>query len=228
MTSPLPLVVLLTAVLCAVPAVALAGDVAAYDFAGTAPFITDLSGNLNHALATDATRVTTDQGPALRLGPNGVVRLPEGSTLLGAAPAAGYLELSVCPEFDPTRLSTDVYDGWVVLAYLQKTSTNGLPDGYNEVGLSLHGGQLFAKAGADASPFAVIDDPLREGRWTRLRLEWGPEGRFVYVDGKLAAQNLAPFDPPRLDSCPAMIGRHANTGKWGFVGLVADFRLGTP
>jgi hypothetical protein len=227
MNTCLPLrAVVLALLLSTVPGLALAADIAAYDFAGDAPFIADVSGHLNHALATDATRVATDRGPVLRLGPNGVVRLPEGSVLLGAAPASGYLELSVCPEFDPLKLSTDVYDGWVVLAYLQKTSTNGLPDGYNEVGMALHGKQLFAKAGQDCAPFAVIDSPLREGQWTRLRLEWAPEGRSLYVDGTLAAHNPAPYDPPQLDACPGMIGRHATTGKWGFVGLVADFHLG--
>lgn len=209
------------------PAASWAADVVAYDFAGTAPFIEDLTGNLHHALATDATRITTDRGPALRLGANGSVRLPEGSVLFPQVPAAGYLEITVCPEFDLTALPTDIWEGWVVLAFLQKTSTNGLPDGYNELGLALHSTQLYARCSGDAAPFAVIESPLRQGQWTRLRIEWSPEGRSLFVDGTLAAHNAAPYELPKLDGCPALIGRHAITGKWGFQGLVADFHLGT-
>lgn len=197
-----------------------------YDFAGERPFIVDLCGHMNHGLAHDAVRVTEGGKSCLKLGPQGCVRLPEASVLLGPKPPRGAVELSVKPDFDPRALPTGVWDGWVVLVYLQKTSGNGLPDGYNEIGLALHGPTLIAKvAGSDPSPFAVIDTPLARGKWTRLRMEWAPGRRALLVDGKLVAERLGPYDAPSLDTFPAYLGRHPSSGRWNFVGSVADLVL---
>lgn len=199
-----------------------------YDFAPGKPFIVDLSGHQNHGLATDAERVMDQGRPCLKLGPAGSVQMPEAALILGPRPERGFIELSVNPAFNPLALSEDVWEGWVVLVYVQKASGNGLPDGYNEIGLALHGPRLLAKvAGSDtAAPFAVLDTPLRQGQWTHLRLEWEPGRRALFVDGKLAAEQQGDYEPPTLDMFPAFIGRHPSSGKWGFEGLVRDVAIG--
>ena len=202
---------------------ALAAPVLRYDFTGDLPFIADLSGNGNHALAPGCTRVMDGDRPCLKLTKDAPLRLPEASLVLGTQPTQGAIELSVKPDFDPLALPEGTWDGWVVLVYFQKTSGNGLPDGYNEIGLALHGKTLWAKVvGGDGGPFAVIDTPLRQGQWTRLRLEWAPGRRALLVDGKVAAENTAAYTPPLLDAFPAFIGLHPSSHKWPFTGLVSD------
>ena len=208
--------------------VAVADEVLRYDFAGARPFIADLSGHLNHGLAHEAARVMDEGRSCLSLGEHSYVRLPEAELLLGTRPERGYVELSVKPGFDPGALSSDTWEGWVALIYIQKTSGNGLPDGPNEIGLALHGPKLIAKVAGptDFGPFAAIDSPLRQGQWTTLRMEWQPGRRSLYVDGNLAAEKLGEYAPPELDMFPAYLGRHPSSGKWNFQGLVADVKVG--
>ena len=206
-----------------------AADVLRYDFAGTARFIVDRSGGLHHGLAHNAARVTDEARACLRLGEEGYVRMPEAALVLGEQPDSGAIELSVKPDFDPRTLPTGTWEGWVVLVYFQKTSGNGLPDGYNEIGLALHGPKLLAKVvgGDELAPFAVIDTPLEQGKWTRLRLEWSPVRRVLLVDGRVAVERTGQFATPRMDMFPAYVGRHPASGRWGFTGLVADVSVQT-
>ncbi len=208
-------------------AAALGGEVLRYDFASELPFIVDGSGHANHGLAAGATRVQDAGRACLELSAGGYVQMPEASLVLGSRPQSGTVELSVKPAFDPLALETGTYEGWVALIYLQKTSGNGLPDGYNEIGLALHGPKLRAKVvgGQQTAPFAIIDTPLEKGKWTRLKLEWSPGHRALYVDGKPAAERKGEFSAPQLDRFPAFVGLHPSSRKWGFEGLVADVKI---
>ena len=222
----LPLLFILHSAFCLLTSPS-AAPVLTYDFSGDLPYIADLSGHGNSALAPGCVRATDDGRTCLQLKADAPLRLPEASLVLGPHPERGSIELSVKPDFDPLALPEGVYEGWVALVYFQKTSGNGLPDGYNEVGLALHGRKLIAKAGADCSPFAMIDSPLAQGKWTQLRLEWEPNRRALYVDGTLAAESAGAYDAPNLDAFPAYIGLHPASHKWGFSGLVAGVKITT-
>ena len=212
------------ALLACVCAPSLGEEVLKYEFTSDQPFIVDQSGSLNHGLAHEAARVADAGRPCLKLGPEGYVQMPEAQLVLGKHPAQGAIELSVKPNFDPSKFPAGIWEGWVALIYFQKTSGNGLPDGYNEIGLALHGPKLRAKVvgGRDTAPFATIDCPLKQGQWTKLKLEWDPGRRALYVDDKLVAERKGQYEAPEMDMFPAFIGRHPASGKWGFEGLVAD------
>ena len=106
----------------------------------------------------------------------------------------------------------------------QHSSTNGLPDGYNEIGLSQHGKTLFGKVSTakDMGGCPSIPVPLRKGQWTHLALTRSPTARILYVDGKPVARADGNFPPVDLDGCPVMVGKHPPTGRWSFAGTVDD------
>jgi hypothetical protein len=195
------------------------------------PYIADAGPNhYNGLLHAAEQRLAPGPRPdlkALVLDGKSWVELPGGRLLLGDRCASGALALWVRPDFDPAALPTGVWDGWVVLAYLQKHSGNGLPDGYNEIGLSIHAGVLFGKVlgGDELGPFPSVPCPLRQGRWSHLAVTWSPTARRLFVDGKEVAQVIGAFQPTVFDDFPATVGCHLPTHKWLFTGAVADVRL---
>jgi hypothetical protein len=199
------------------------------------PFVRDASGHGLHALLHVpagglAERLVAGPRPdilGLALGDDAWLELPEARLLLGETSPTGTLALWVRPDFDPRSLPSGTWEGWVVIAYLQKRSGNGLPDGYNEMGLGLHGPQLFGTVvgGPELGPYCVIPSPLRPGRWTHLALTWSPTARRLYVDGALAAEVTGSFAPTLLDDFPAAVARHPSSGRWFFKRAVADVRL---
>lgn len=199
-------------------------------FDSVAPYVADVSGRNFHALVHGAPRPA--EGPragkrALVLGDEAWLELPEARILLGERCERGSLALWVRPDFDPAGLAAGTWEGWVTLVYLQKRSSNGLPDGYNEIGLALHGPQLRAKvvAGEDTGPFASVPCPLRQGEWTHLAMTWTPERRCLYVDGGMVAERKGQFQATVLDDFPAEVGRHPSSGRWFLAGAVADVRI---
>ena len=198
------------------------------------PYIADAGpSHLNGLLHAASQQIVPGPHPGMKAllldGKADYVELPGGRTLLGDKPATGTLALWVRPDFDPAALPPGTWDGWVVIAYIQHHSQNGLPDGANEIGFSLHANTLFAKVdgGTQFGPFPVIPSPLKQGQWTHLALTWSPDAIRLYVDGKPAAQVTGAFQAPELDDSPALLGCHLNTHKWFFGGAIADFRLYT-
>jgi hypothetical protein len=201
------------------------------DFNATASYLADLSGNGFHALLHGET-MHLIEGPragqkAILLRNGEWLEPPEARVLLGEESQRGGIALWVRPDFDPLALPQGTWEGWVVLIYFQKRSGNGLPDGYNEIGLALHGKELRAKVvgGQELAPFAVIPSPLRQGLWTHLAITWSPSERRLYVDGKLVAESRGNFPPTVLDDFPSAIGRHPPSGRWLFTGAIADVRV---
>ncbi len=199
-------------------------------FDSVTPYVADVSGHNFHALLHGPPRPA--DGPragtrALALSEGTWLELPEARLLLGEKCERGSLALWVRPDLNPAGLATGTWEGWVMLVYLQKRSGNGLPDGYNEIGLALHGPQLRAKvvAGEDTGPFATVPCPLKQGQWTHLAMTWTPERRCLYVDGRIAAESKGQFQATALDDFPAEVGRHPSSGKWFLAGAVADVRI---
>ena len=118
------------------------------------------------------------------------------------------MALWVKPDYDPTAQEEDIWSGWTVLMYIQKRSGNGLPDGYNEIGLSQHGRTLNGRITTTNTlgPYTMAPVPLKQGQWTHLALTWTPTERVLYVDGKQAARVTGSFEPVTLD---ALLGRRS-------------------
>lgn len=200
------------------------------DFARPGPCIPDLAGMFSALLHASEWRRADGPAPgcaALVLTEGEYIELQEGRVLLGDEALAGSLCLWVRPDFDPASLPSGTWEGWAVIAWLQKRSGNGLPDGYNEIGLALHGPRLLAKAAGPETPapFADIACPLTRGRWTHLAITWAPTRRRLYVDGALVSQAEGNFGAPRLDDFPGCIACHPPTHRWFFRGAFADVRL---
>ena len=205
------------------PAAGAAG--ACYRFEGSEPFITDDSGAANHGLVQGGERVAGRFGQGLKLsGDRSSVTLPGAATLLAPSCTSGTVALWVKPDYDPLCQAGDTWSGWTVFLYAQRTSGNGLPDGYNEIGLSAHGQTLFGKVNStgDYGSYPSTPMPLRQGVWSHLALTWTGEERVLYVDGKPVARTTGHFAPTQLDGCPVVVGKHPPTGRWGFKGTVDD------
>jgi len=131
--------------------------------------------------------------------------------------------LQVRPLFDPEAVR------YAMLFYAMQTDGNGLPDGFDEIGLYVDSKQLCAKVVGHESttPFArlPVEDILREGQWTHLALSWQPGRRELYVNGRRVVQRDAPYEAPRLDEFPAEVGRHVSSRSWPAPGIYARIRL---
>lgn len=198
---------------------------ALYRFEGSEGYIRDDSGAGNHGIVVGGERTAGRFGQGLKLsGDRSCVTMPSASTLLGPKSAEGTLALWVKPDYDPLQQSEDTWSGWTVFLYAQRTSGNGLPDGYNEIGLSAHGKTLFGKVNTsgDYSSYPRVAVPLRQGVWTHLALTWTPQERVLYVDGKPVARTKGNFEPTILDSCPVLVGKHPPTSRWNLKGTVDD------
>lgn len=200
------------------------------DFARPRPYVADLAGRFPALLRAGEWRRADGPAtgiPALVLTEGEYIELQEARVLLGDEAPAGSLCLWVRPDFDPSSLPSGTWEGWAVIAWLQKRSGNSLPDGYNEIGLALHGPRLLAKAAGPETPapFADIACPLAPGRWTHLAITWAPTRRCLYVDGVLLSQAESNFGTPQLDDFPGCIACHPPTRRWFFPGALADVRL---
>jgi len=209
------------------PATPEPGLVLCYDFEQKLPFACDRSGRGSHGLVSHAEYADGVHGQGLRLNENGAVELPPGAELLGDHPAQGTLALWACPAFAPEALPTGLYEGYAVLFYAMKTDGNGLPDGYDEIGIYMHGPDLQARAGGRNCLFASLPNPMRRGVWTHLAVTWGPSRRVLYVDGKAAVERQDGYDLPGLDAFRSTLGTHAPNLSWSFRGTLDDLRLYT-
>jgi hypothetical protein len=225
MPMPLALAVLTTCLAAPLPVLHLTFD-------PPLPYLADAGPNhLNGLLRASEQKIVAGPLPgmkALLLDGKSWAELPGGRLLLGERSAAGTLALWCRPDFDFATLPQGTWDGWVVIAYIQKHSGNGLPDGYNEIGLSIHAGRLFGKVYAgsdDPGPFPGVPCPLKPGQWTHLAVTWTPDARSLYVDGKLAAQVTGALKPVELDDTPMLLGCHPPTHRWLFTGALADVRV---
>jgi len=195
------------------------------DFDQRLPFGCDRSGHANNGIVAAAEFAEGIRGQGLHLREHGNVVLPAGAELLGDQPAEGTVALWARPDVDPATLPTGLYEGYAVLFYAMQTDGNGLPDGYDEIGLYLHGPNLQARVGGRNCLFASLPNPMRRGAWTHLALTWAPARRTLFVDGKAVAVREDAFDPPALDGFRATLGAHAPNLGWTFQGTVDEFRL---
>ena len=107
-----------------------------------------------------------------------------------------------------------------------QTDGNGLPDGFDEIGLYVHGSQLLARcAGGDEGAFASLLSPLRRGEWTYLALTWTKDRRVLYVNGQVAAEVKGDFPLPKLDDFPGRLGGHPPSGRWSWDGDLDELRV---
>ncbi len=197
------------------------GLVLRYGFDTTAPFACDLSGQGNHGRVVQAKR----EAGALVLDDKGSVTLPGGAELLGASATTGTVTLWARPDFDPATLPNELYKGYAVLFYLMQSDGNGLPDGYDEIGLFLHGPKLVGYCGGQPARFATVDCPFAKGKWTHVALVWDAGERRVYVDGKPVAVVKGEYPPARLDGFAGTLGCHSPHHAWNWQGALDEFRI---
>lgn len=197
------------------------GLVLRYAFDSTVPFACDLSGLGNHGRVSHATR----ESGALVLDGKGSVRLPSGLELLGSSATTGTITLWARPDFDPAALSTEPFKGYATLFYIMQSDGNGLPDGYDEIGLFLHGRKLVAHCGGTPARFASVDSPFAKGTWTHVALTWTDKERRLYVDGKPVAVVKGTYTPAQLDSFAGTLGCHSPHGAWQWQGALDEFRI---
>jgi hypothetical protein len=187
----------------------------------------DQSGFGHHGRLMDCRRGQDPLGSMIRLGPKGYVSLPAGRALFGQRGRMGSVEMWVRPSFGSGDLPSGLWEGYRALFYAMQTDGNGLPDGYDEIGLFVHGKMLCAKVcGRDrAGPFAIMPNPLKKGEWAHVVLTWAPDERALFVNGEPLAVDRSMGAAPLLDDFPAEIGRHPSSKQWNFEGDVAGVRL---
>ncbi|HID08217.1 MAG TPA: LamG domain-containing protein, partial [Armatimonadetes bacterium] len=153
----------------------------------------------------------------------GYAVLPEGQKLFGERAVRGSIAFWVRPEFDIMAVP------FAMLFYCMQTDGNLFPDGYDEIGIYVDHGELCAKVAGRQStmPFVRLraDKFLSRNRWTHIAITWHPDAREFYVDGKLIVRHIAPYDPPRLDSFHAELGRHPSSRRWHAHGIYAHVML---
>ena len=196
-----------------------------YSFDDDVPFAFDLSGAGLHGIVKQAKRVDGKLGKALRFSQKSVVVLPSGSTLLGAQPSEGTLAVWVRPGFNPSDLPAGLWEGYHVILYLMKTDGNGLPDGYDEIGLYVHGDRLFARCAGLEGAFCSVPSPLRRGQWTHLCLTWTATERRLYANGKVLGSRKRAFPLPKLDDFRGCLGSHPPQHRWAWNGELDELRI---
>ena len=201
------------------------GLVLRYSFDSDTPFAFDRSGCGMHGTVERATRVARGAGRALRFSRKSSVTLPPGAVLLGPQPQEGAVAVWVRPDFGLNDVAKGLWEGYHVIFYLMETDGNGLPDGFDEIGLYVHGPRLYARCAGRAGAFASIASPLRRGVWTHLCITWKPGERCLYLDGKAAARVLRPFPLPKLDDFPGCLGNHPPSRRWPWCGELDELRV---
>ena len=196
-----------------------------YSFDESTPFAFDRSGCGMHGTVASATRVAHGAGRALRFSRASSVALPPGAVLLGPQPQEGAVAVWVRPDFNPSDVPTGPWEGYHVIFYIMETDGNGLPDGYDEIGLYVHGPRLYARCAGKESAFTSVPSPLRRGAWTHLCITWKPGERCLYVDGKAAARVRRAFPLPKLDDFAGCLGIHPPARRWPWRGDLDELRV---
>ena len=193
-----------------------------YDFDEALPYIRDRSGNHLDTTGVGAERTAAGEGRsgrAIRVGKQ-PLRLPGGSAMLGAQPETGTIAFWVKPEFGPQHYQSR--EQYACLFYLMETDGNGLPDGYDEIGIYLTAGRLCLRLGG-RSPNTVFagtaEPPFRQGEWTHVAVTWRPGERILYVDGKPVLENRKEYLPPKLDAFAGNLGNHPPTKRFAAPGV---------
>ena len=88
----------------------------------------------------------------------------------------------------------------------------GLPDGYDEIGIDMHGPRLLARVGGRHSRFASVPNPMKAGQWTHVALVWREGERQLFVDGKPVATSKGHYEPPKLDALRSALAAHPPAG----------------
>ncbi|HIE50954.1 MAG TPA: DUF4091 domain-containing protein [Armatimonadetes bacterium] len=198
-----------------------------YHFEDRRPFAVDHSGRQNHGLVRGARRTAGPKGTALAFdGERGRILLPEGRVLLGPRPRQGTIAFWLRPDFAPESLPRGQWEGYQVFFYLMETDGNLLPDGFDEIGLFVHGDRLIAKvAGPQTGPFVNLPSPLKQGEWAHLALTWEPRRRVLYLNGEPVVTNTEEYPPSALDDFRGMVGEHPSSGRWHFKGAMDEIRV---
>ena len=193
-----------------------------YDFDDNLPYIRDRSTKCLDTTGVGITRTADGEGHSgrgIRIGKT-PLRLPGGSNILGAQPTAGTIAFWVKPEFEPKDYQT--HEQILCLFYLMETDGNGLPDGYDEIGIYLMARVLCLRVGG-LSPQTIfagsVDSPFKKGEWTHIAVTWQPNERILYVDGKPVLENRYEFLPPKLDGFPGNLGNHPPTDRFPAPGI---------
>ncbi|MBR4519723.1 MAG: DUF4091 domain-containing protein [Victivallales bacterium] len=196
-----------------------------YDFDEDLPYVRDCSGNHLDTTGVGIIRIADGEGYSkrgIRIGKK-PLKLPGGSDILGTQPAAGTIAFWVKPEFDPKDYQSREQN--LCLFYLMETDGNGLPDGYDEIGIYLTAGRLCLRLGG-YSPQTVFagsaESPFRKGEWTHVAVTWQPGERTLYIDGKPVLENHNEFLPPKLDAFPGNLGNHPPTERFAAPGIYDD------
>ena len=199
-----------------------------YDFDDNLPYIRDRSTKCLDTTGVGITRTTDGEGHSkrgIRIGKN-PLRLPGGSDILGPQPETGTIAFWVKPEFEPKDYQTREQN--LCLFYLMETDGNGLPDGYDEIGIYLTAGRLCLRLGG-LSPQTIfagsVDPPFKKGEWTHIAVTWQPNERILYVDGKPVLENRHEFLPPKLDGFPGNLGNHPPTKRFPAPGIYDDLYI---
>ncbi len=186
--------------------------------------LVDFSGFGNGGALTET--ATVDADGILTCGEKGWAVLPAGASLWGSEAHRGSVSLWVRPGFAPDELETGAWEGYRMAFYAMQTDGNGLPDGYDEIGIWCHGPLLHVKVTrTSAAPTFSMKSPLKKGEWTHLAVCWKLGYRAFYVDGALIDEDTSQYEAPRLDDFPAMVGQHPSSEGWAWQGDVADCRL---
>ena len=196
-----------------------------YRFDSDLPYIFDYSGNGFIGIPFNAQRVANNDGNALQILNKGYVQLPSGIELLGPQPTEGTIEFMVRPDFDPQTLANTESDKYACLFYLMETDGNGLPDGYDEIGVYIMNGQLRIHCGGMPAFTGGVANPLRKGQWHRIALVWKPNDRCLYVDGKLLIHNTSAYTPSRLDGFKGTLGAHSPHHAFTFNGTFDNLKI---
>ena len=201
-----------------------------YDFNEDLPYVRDRSMyfHVQDTTGVGITRTADGEGHSkrgIRIGKK-PLKLPGGSDILGAQPAAGTIAFWVKPEFEPKDYQSR--EQYLCLCYLMETDGNGLPDGYDEIGIYLTAGRLCLRLGG-YSPQTVFagsaESPFRKGEWTHVAMTWQPGERILYVDGKPVLKNDKEYAPPKLDGFPGNLGNHPPTGRFAAPGIYDDLYI---
>ena len=203
-----------------------AREIGRYDFAAGDPagVVVDKSGFDNHGkIVADA---TVPENGILACAGKGYVTLPGGAAIFGPEAVRGSVSIWVKPDFAPEDLPHGQWEGYSMIFYAMLTDGNGLPDGYDEIGIWCHGPNLRAKVSrSSAGPSFSTKSPLRKGEWSHIALCWRPSYKALYVGGDLVEEDGSKYDPPQLDDFPAMLGQHPASKRWAWKGELADCRL---
>ncbi|MBR4171165.1 MAG: DUF4091 domain-containing protein [Kiritimatiellae bacterium] len=196
-----------------------------YRFDSNLPYLFDYSGNGMIGMPFRAKRVASTDGQALQLTGKGYVQLPSGNVLLGSLPKEGTIEFMVRPDFDPATLANERTDKYACLFYLMETDGNGLPDGFDEIGVFIMNDRLHLRLVGREAWAGNIPNPLRQGQWYRIAIVWKPGERVLCIDGKPCIRNTSPYTPPRLDNFKGTLGAHSPNHAFPFNGTFDNLKI---